>query len=305
MSPAQNSLFDSFQVDSSFSGEIRLLAQSLLAKITSSSYKMGPYASLVQFGQFCYLAGLDNYDVRNARCVDFGCGGTRPFNIASLLYLSGAKSALCVDHVTIKNEPDIALGIYCLLIQLLSTEIPHVRFSSIGATESLLKNRATEFDMRRLISGDLRGLPAQIRYLKRDFATIARKEREFDFLFTGSVLEHVSDVPGCLDMFRHSISSSGVIFAVVDLRDHRLYGNRASPWQFMLDGGDVAHGFVNKLRYSDFVREFARAGFRISQMHVLKDEIPSQVRKNLLPEFRDLDETDLATVEMRVLLRPG
>jgi SAM-dependent methyltransferase len=283
--------------------ECRALGDHLLDHIGLMDYERGPWAPFFQFWLFCDLAGRQKYDLQNKTCIDFGCGNLRPYSIASLLYMLGAKQVLCVDTAPLSDEADVALGLYSLLLSVL-TRGTNAPIDKVHGSELEMRRRVAEFDMRRLYAGDLGGVPTALSFRQGDYRLLSQHERSFDLLISGSVLEHVADLSGYFAAFRENIASDGLIFSVIDLRDHRHF-HGDSAWQFMIDGSDLASRFfINKLRYSEILKMIRRHGFLLVEEDNIIEVPTSEERKLFLPEFREMSELDITTMEMRIVLRP-
>lgn len=295
--------FSTIPVDESVSYAIESRLRETMLRIHSPDFHQGPWASLVQFGQICYLLDDLKFNISGKKFIDFGCGHERPFTISTLLYLCGASKCLGVDFAGYQNPKHVAFGLYATLISILSNELPGM-VSSLGASQMEIRENITKFNVPSLFDGQISCLPKGIDNIVCDYKDLSIDERSFDLLFSGSVLEHVADLKLQLDLFREGIQPEGYLLAVIDLRDHRLYaGTAPHAWQFMLDGSDASPGFINKLRCSKILEMCDEAGFDAVKVHKVAENVPADLRDRALPEFRDLSEEDLATTELWLCLK--
>jgi SAM-dependent methyltransferase len=263
---AGQEIFDKFIVGKEVSGKVDLLLGEVFSLIQSKDYERGPWSSLVRLGQFAWLMKLEGISLEDKVVIDFGCGHTTPFSMGSLLYLCGAKSVMGIDFAEYSDSPDIALGIYCLVLQAVSKGLGNAH-EAFNLDDEKIQLRAMNFNFRKLLAKDISGIPISISVKNQDYSTLQIADKAFDILFSSSVMEHVTDVSALLTELRREIASDGVLYAAVDLRDHRHYHDGLSPWQFLVDDDDVTPGFINKLRWSDFQDIFKQTGFKVAQIH--------------------------------------
>jgi hypothetical protein len=169
---------------------------------------------------------------------------TRPFSVASLLYLAGTNEVTCVDYASLSSETDVALGVSSLLSSVLVNGMPNLAISDTSATDARIRKLIADFDVKRLFLGNL-----------------SAKRHKFGIMFSGLVLEHVVDLDACLALHRKSINLDGLACHAVDLRDHRYHHNGKSKWQFTIDRSDILLGYISKLRYLDFLTAFRKRTF--------------------------------------------
>jgi SAM-dependent methyltransferase len=244
-------------------------------------------------------------DLTGKRCIDFGCGHERPFSIGALLHLAGAKTVMGIDFSPAASLEDVAFGVYSMLAYILAKGCP-ANIAALGIDAGDLRRRIGDFDLAQLFAGKITRVPDSLYSVIGNYRELPAREREFDFLYSGSVLEHVADVDGLLAEFRRSIASDGRIVSTIDLRDHRIYGSLAdNPWQFMIDDSDVSPGFTNKWRASQFLDAFERNGFKVAKVNRVQQEPPARVLEQLLPTFQALSDDDLKTTELWVTLEPA
>ncbi len=275
----------------------------LLGQLVAPAYAWGPASTFVQLKSIVELLALQRISLHGKTCIDFGCGAVRPLSVASLLYLLGADNVLAVDMVEPPAEAPVAVGVYALILAVLSGRLG-TDTTRVAVTPRALREQCAAFNLGALLDGDLRGVPGTIRLRNGDYLALPPQERRFDLLTSYSVLEHVADLPSYLAGFRTSISDAGLLFAAIDYRDHRRYTVQASRWQYMLDDGDHAPGYINKIRHSEMRRLIAAAGFAVAQSRVVHEEPSAQELVGFLPRYRDMVSDDVTITEEHVLLTP-
>jgi hypothetical protein len=282
---------------------MKLEIETLLEQIVSPSYAWGPSSTFVQLKGMAELLGRQRISLHGKTCIDFGCGAARPLSVASVMYLLGADNTLSVDTAPPIDEALAATGVYALILAALSGRIG-IDTTRLGVTPRALRERCAAFDLARLLKGDLRGMPSSVRLRTGDYLALSIPERGFDFLTSYSVLEHVQDLSFYLRGFRASISDAGAIFVAIDYRDHRRYTVQASMWQYLLDDGDHAPGYINKIRHTEFVRLIGEAGFTIAECHTVHQDPSQQELVAFLPRYRDMSREDITVTEAHLLLVP-
>lgn len=276
----------------------------LLDTLTAPSYGWGPSATFAQAKRIVDLLARRRISLHGKTCIDFGCGAIRPLSVSSLMYLLGAENVLAVDMEQPGDEASRAVGLYALLLAVLSGRLG-IDTTRIAVTPRALRERCAAFDFGALLSGDMRGVPEAIRLRTGNYLALPAQERRFDLLTSYSVLEHVADLASYLRGFRESVSASGAVFAAIDYRDHRVYTIGASRWQYLLDDGDHAPGYINKVRHSEMLRLIAASGFAVAECEVVHEEPPPHELAAFLPRYRDMAREDITITEAHVLLTPA
>ena len=243
--------------------------------------------------------------MRGSRVLDFGCGAHRPASMALLFYLCGARQVLGVDVEDIFDVGSVAAGILAEIMSILFGK-PGIGFERIGESREAILRRLSAVDFEALLRGDLRaGLPQSIQWRNCYFEELPQEEREFDAMFSHCVFEHVADVYGTLAQLRENISPRGFMVVVIDFKDHRCYAGTAKSWfQYLMDDSDHEPGYINKVRYTEFIEIAKRAGFA-NEATILETINPSaEERAQFLPKYESLSERDITTSGARILFRP-
>lgn len=131
-----------------------------------------------------------------------------------------------------------------------------------------------------------------------------------DFIWSHAVLEHIrqGEFLNTMRELRRIISSNGVCSHQVDLRDHLGYAlnNLRFPEQVWESDFMAPAGFyTNRIRYSQMLELFKKAGFEVEVIAVQRwDKLPTP-REKLSKEFRHLSDEDLCISGFSVLLKPA
>jgi 2-polyprenyl-3-methyl-5-hydroxy-6-metoxy-1,4-benzoquinol methylase len=245
-------------------------------------FPLGPRIPFIQFGRFLALADKVSLNLKGKRCIDFGCGATRPFSIASLMYLLGAKSVIAIDVTPCQNHAGIAKGIWSMLAVLSLGASGLEKYTTYNL--KLVKTRMADFDLDALQQGRLmEGLPKSIKQHVGDYLDIESELGPFDVMISNSVFEHVPDLKGTMQIFRKNLQPGGAIYTDIDYRDHRMYVSGLSPWQYLMDDDDVSPGYINKIRHSAMNQLIAETGFRVVASDQVVNVPPPQVIANIHP----------------------
>ncbi len=276
----------------------------ILAENSSVPSFRGGHYSFLQISQLLELGRAYPNLIKDKRIIDFGCGAARPIASSALLYLLGASSTLAIDLERPFDPAAVAVANYGNIIAVISGVAP-IDFTLSDVDISYARSRAADFDLAGLLQGELyESLPRAVNYRVCRYQDLTVDEKKFDLMISSSVFEHVADIEDVLTDARQAISTSGYIYTSVDFRDHRLYSQGLSPWQYLLDGGDHEPNYINKIRYTSMVAVFNRTGFEIVSSKIVREELPPSVDNELLPEYRMLSTLDKEAVEARFLLRP-
>lgn len=275
----------------------------LIRDSSSLSAYIGPGPALFQFNQFADAVLDASLSVEGKRCIEIGCGFARPYGLATLLYLCGAKSVIGIDEAQSADPGAVANTILLsLLISLLQPEL--AGFDKFSLTREALYKKVGDFNLHYLFRLQLEdSVPTSVRIRHCRFDGLRENEKEFDVAVSSSVFEHVDDMFGLMTSLRTHISAGGFVFTGIDYRDHRIYSREASsPWQYLVDDGHTGH--INKIRHSQMVEIFRRCGFSVRVCTVDVGSPSVEEREKFLPKYAHLSEADLETLSARVLLFP-
>ncbi len=115
-----------------------------------------------------------------------------------------------------------------------------------------------------------------------------------DYVFSHSVLEHISDPDATIRAIFRVLPSGGLTAHHFDLRDHTDFSNPleflkvdAKTWKARFDE-KTAYMSTNRWRLSDFRAAFERAGFEIQTVEVTSTvDVTEKVRRSLHPDFQE------------------
>ncbi|HTW26449.1 MAG TPA: methyltransferase domain-containing protein [Acetobacteraceae bacterium] len=276
---------------------------SLLQRMAVPEFDRGTWSTFVQVRGLADLMAKPGLTLHGRRCIDFGCGGLKRFSVSTLLCLLGAREAMGVDLYQDPDPGAVAWAIWALILTAISGE-GGIDPAAIGTSAKQVRERATAYDLPRLLQGDLGGLPEEVSFRLSDYRALPEAERRFDALVSFSVFEHVHDLADCLAAFRRAINPDGFVYAAIDYRDHRSYVGPESWWRFMVDEGDLLPNYITKQRHSAVVAMIERAGFRIAESLIARADPAPEERAQFLPHYAALSDSDIRIVEARVLLRP-
>lgn len=132
------------------------------------------------------------------------------------------------------------------------------------------------------------------------------------FAYSNDVFEHVLDVPGALRAIHAALLPGGRFVNSIDLRGHNVFAIEGRPldfltcpdWLYRLMFSHVVTS--NRLRVRDFERAARAAGFEVELSRPLATADATylrEVRPQMLARYRSLDEDELATLQLLLVLR--
>ena len=269
---------------------------------TNLDFNLGPAIPFIQLGRFLDLAAEINIDINGKQCMDYGCGQSRSFSIAALLYLFGAKSVVSIDIEPHFDEVSLAQGLWSLLAVL---AIDSSAFKINPAyQDKIIKTRIFDFDLNALKQGRLYdGLPPEIKHYTGNYHHLAKKIGDLDIIVSNSVFEHDPEIEITLQIFKQYLRPDGCIYTDIDYRDHRHYLNGLSSWQYLIDNDDVSPDYINKIRSTEMRNIIRRSGFDIVKTTQLSEAPPQNIIDQLLPQYQNLQNNDLNIVQDSLILK--
>ena len=131
-----------------------------------------------------------------------------------------------------------------------------------------------------------------IDFVSKDLTEI--NDLKVDFIYSISVMEHVKDVGGNIKKMANMLNRNGYMFHHIDMRDHYNFSNpflfykySDYVWNHLLTKEGVS--YTNRLRYDDFVQEFIKNKFIISEEKTTKYNL-REVRINKhFKKYQNLD----------------
>lgn len=268
-------------------------------------FHAGPRITLLQFDEIVKMLESVGLTLKGRRCIDLGCGSTRPYNIATLLHLAGAKSVLSLDMESDgTRQREIALGIAATLATAMLS-YSQISFRKVDIDAAYVYGAASEFHLENLVRGKLEeSLPVVIRRHVGSYESLDDDSKKFDAIVSNSVFEHIGNISDLLSELRKNISADGFIATSIDYRDHRTYAQGASPWEFLFDDSDYTPGYINKIRHTEMMDIIARSGFSVAYSRLVEQKLPDADRRKILEKYSKMSNIDLETQAAYVLLRP-
>lgn len=134
-------------------------------------------------------------------------------------------------------------------------------------------------------------------------------DESVDFIWSSAVLEHIrrAEFFDTMRELRRIIRSSGVCSHQIDLRDHlggALNNLRFSEMIWESDIMAQSGFYTNRIRYSEMLELFQKAGFSVEVMHVNRwNSLPTPKAK-LHKIFQNIPEEELRVLDFSVILKP-
>ncbi len=169
---------------------------------------------------------------------------------------------------------------------------------------------------KTVAAGEYRVGASAIRHLYPcSFEAISLPDSSIDYLFSSATFEHVVDPKSCIKETARVLRPGGITVHGIDLRDHRNFDR---PLEFLKETEEswsrtmceycrsVPHGFMNRWRVGDFIREFEAAGLEILECKpsmkandgYLERELPLFDQK-----FRSMKREELSVTSVFIVAR--
>ena len=138
-----------------------------------------------------------------------------------------------------------------------------------------------------------------------------RLTERIDFAYSNDVLEHVSDVLATMQAVFALLRPGGRFVSSIDLRGHNAFNNPARPLDFLTCPDWLwrlmfSHMVTtNRFRAHAFMEAASSAGFRLVSTKALALATPDyleSIRPHMLPRFRGLPDSDLAILQLLLVL---
>jgi hypothetical protein len=236
--------------------------------------------------------------------IDFGCGRHDPLCMSAFMHGAGFKRALANDQKTPRNSTYSALSLLEILAFL--RLCPEKYLPKDVDSDNFFK-RLAGFDLDALAAGNFEAgifpLRGHIDYAISDIVDADIAEGEASLIVSFAVFEHVMDVPGVLDFLYSRTAPGGLGFHFIDLRDHRAYRRTGDYNEFSFLCEETGPQNLNRLRQSEQIAAFSKAGFDILSVDAKREPFPEEMRPRLRPRFVSLAQEDLETVAVTLVVR--
>jgi predicted SAM-dependent methyltransferase len=134
-------------------------------------------------------------------------------------------------------------------------------------------------------------------------------DQSVDFIWSSAVIEHIrrAEFLEIMQELRRIIRSNGVCSHQIDLRDHlggALNNLRFSHTIWESDFMARSGFYTNRIRYSEMLEVFQKAGFSVEVTHVNRwNNLPTP-RGKLHKNFQNFSEEELCILDFSVILKP-
>jgi SAM-dependent methyltransferase len=236
--------------------------------------------------------------------LDLGCGTHDPLGVAAYFYLNGFEPAYCCDLSPPRNPYFSALSMYDIMANVRAFPLRY-RFRSAKISEILQRWKA--FDIETFEKGDfaagVSSAGSNLQYHVGDIREFPIAPESLSLVASSAVFEHVDDVDGVLAWLFERTAPGGVHYHFIDLVDHRSYEAHSHYNVFSMLTEPTAPPGVNRLRASQHLEAFAKAGFEVLRVMRETAAVPPDIRARLQPPWRDLAEEDIKTMKLTLVLR--
>lgn len=241
--------------------------------------------------------------LRDATCMDFGCGSLSPIAGVFAMLLAGARRGIAIDVEEVESVGCAVRALYATL----SAALTRTSRPKIAATADQILKRVASFDWDKVAAGDVNGVDwSRLSCLQKPLVDAGLDDGSIDVLVSNSVFEHLADPDEILTEMARIVRPGGLCMHAIDGVDHRSYADSTiDPLAFLNDESTdpIVHG-CNRIRPLQFTSIFERHGFEVRGIRQgPRTPIPDELVRGFAPQFRDLAREHLEVPRARFYLR--
>lgn len=247
--------------------------------------------------------GINFAKLRNATCIEFGCGGLNPGGGSMAMLLAGAKHVIALDLDDIQSPGCAARSMYAVF----GAAVTRTCNPPIPGTADQIMERVDSFDWNLLASGDLRGVDSKrLVYIQKPMSQAGIASASTDILVSSSVFEHLAEPDEIIKEMARIVRPGGLCMHAIDGVDHRSYNNKeVDDLEFLKDGSNAQLLFgCNRVRPLAFQRMFEEHGFEVRAIRQGEvRQLTDEAVQRFAPQFRELPRRHLEVLRARFYLR--
>ena len=234
-----------------------------------------------------------------ATVLELGCGSIHPLGTLMVHVLCGARLAVGVDLDPPQDPQTATRALLRLALAMLAA--PEHLAPWARRTRQQVLAALDGFDLPKLWLGDPAGIDgSRLRLIHGSAERLPMAQGEVDYCSSVSFLEHVPDVDAVLDEMARVMRSGGIAVHSIDGIDHATYGDAShGPLDFLREPAHLQLVFgCNRLRPSEFVARFERAGFEVLAFEEHRRvEVDDRMRMGFAEPWRSMPKQTLEVVQ--------
>jgi SAM-dependent methyltransferase len=250
------------------------------------------------FKKFYEAALQQDMEVEDSYILEIGAG--KPLGTGLLWKYAGAKNYTSIDKFIDVNLTNLWLERFNTLLEM-----------------NLVRKK--EFNIRSLFhvdNGKLLTIPENINLIKDSFEEYPFKPNSFDLIYSGAVLEHLTNLENKLEKMHSILAEDGIMIHDIDLREHhthlRYVPDKNTSVDFLKYSTDEwnnlyppgSEHYINRLRAIDFKNIFIKSGFKFIEFTpTQKMSLDNSVYNKIHPEFHNYSVEDLQILGIRVIVK--
>lgn len=251
---------------------------------------------------------LKKHDVRNkGTFLDFGCGAHEPLALAAYFYARGFQRSIGNDMSPIKSTAYAAISMYDIVNYLVN--FPE-DFGIEPSERAGFVERIKRLDNRKFFNGDYDGgftpVASEVEFVCDNILNVPVRPNEVSVLVSFAVLEHVTEIDKIMAHLFDITEPGGLHHHFIDLADHRFYRRDGEFNRFSFLTEEKCAPNLNRLRCSEQMQAFERAGFEVLKHSTQRETLPDETRQKFLPKWAEMSVEDQETYSLSVTVRkPG
>ena len=236
-----------------------------------------------------------------------------------LLGIPVIKRLVWKSHTTgINNDPEKVSVLWNQIITQTSIDGKKVLEIGPGRTDSLL-HLAQNANAEKVFAIDVYEYLNKkelantgIKYCIYDGKQMPFENDFFDVVWSNDTFEHLKFPEITVNELSRILKNDGIAIINIDLRDHYSQGKpentifnclRYPEWLWKLMTSNRS-AFVNRLRYSEWLKLFSDAGLEVNQKIIKQSDVILKCYKNNeLPYLKPCSETDAITTYLSIIVR--
>lgn len=265
--------------------------------------RFSPASSEILLKHFQHHPDFNEESIRDAVCVDVGCGAANPLGPLFLMLIAGARSGIGIDLAECTEHRRAVLSLFRIAAKAWSGQLDHLP----GVKSETVQSTLSGFDLAKLACGDPDGLAAdRLSFRQATLQTSGIEPASADIMFSNSFLEHVPDPDDVIRAMAEASRQGSLHLHQIDGMDHRAYGTPDMfPFEFLREKTNkpIVHD-CNRIRPMEYRTMFEAHGFEVRHVRINRSiELTDADIASFAKPFRNMTREVLSPSSVSYFLR--